>query len=240
MSMLSDIFWDIFSLFAPRTCPVCGEKLPRHNIAVCTLCEVTAPLTNLWQESHNAMTERFWGILPIERAAALFWYVDGSEWREAIHRIKYSGAWLAAYNLGRWYGTILKESGNFDDVDKVVAVPLHWARRMQRGYNQSEYIAKGIAHSLGVEADTRSVRRYRYNRSQTTRHKTERWDNVEGIFRVRSPKKLNGKHILLVDDVFTTGATILSLGETILKATTGCRLSVATLAASRRGLGQKE
>lgn len=237
--MLNDIFRDITSLVAPRTCPVCGEKLPRENIAVCTLCEVTAPLTNLWQECHNAMTERFWGMLPIERAAALFWYVEGSPWRKAIHRFKYFGAWLTAYDMGRWMGRELRESGNFDDIDVVVPVPLHWLRRMWRGYNQSEYIAKGIADSLGVKVDTRSVKRYRYNRSQTSQHRTERWDNVEGIFRVKRARHLNGKHILLVDDVFTTGATIMSLGETILNATTDCRLSVATLAASRQSLGQK-
>ena len=237
--MLSDLIFGLRSLFAPRSCPVCGGELSRDSIAVCTLCEITAPLTNLWEEADNAMTQRFWGIIPVERAAALFWYVEGSPWRGAVHRFKYSGEWLTAYNFGRWLGMLMRQSGNFDDVELVVPVPLHWLRRLHRGYNQSEYIARGIANSLGVELDLHAIRRHRYNRTQTSRSATERWDNVEGIFRVTHPERLRSRHILLVDDVFTTGATIMSLGETILKAVDDCRLSVATLATTRQSLRQK-
>ena len=183
--------------------------------------------------------ERFWGLLPVQHASALFWYVEGSPWREAVHRFKYSGRWLSAYRFGRWYGALMRESGLYADVDVVVPVPLHWARRMWRGYNQSEYIARGIARELGVEVDTRSVKRHRYNQSQTRQHPIRRWENVEGIFRVSRTERLRGKHILLVDDVFTTGATIFSLGETILRALPDVRLSVAVLATTRRSLHQE-
>jgi ComF family protein len=138
--------------------------------------------------------------------------------------------------LGRWYGRYLKQSELYDDVDVVVPVPLHWWRQLRRGYNQSEYLARGIAEELGAKVDVRSLKRSRYNRSQTSRHKAERWGNVEGIFKVKRPAALDGKHILLVDDVFTSGATIMSLGSAILEAAPAARLSVAVLATSRKSL----
>ena len=182
------------------------------------------------------MCERFWGLLPIARASAFLWYVEGSPWRKVIHNFKYSGHWRVAYDLGRWYGVCLREGGLFSDVDVVVPVPLHWRRRLGRGYNQSEYLARAIARELGVECDVNSVLRCRYNSSQVKHSAAERWDNVENIFRVRKAKSLQGKHILLVDDVFTTGATIMSLGLEILSKVEGVKLSVAVLATSRHSL----
>ena len=236
MSMLSSLLYDVRSLFVPRSCAVCGGELPPSKHLLCSVCEATAPLTNLWLNKTNPMTERFWGLLPVEHASALFWYVEGSPWREAVHRFKYAGRWLSAYDMGRWYGALMRDAGAFADVDAVVPVPLHWWRQLRRGYNQSEYLARGIAEELGAKVDVRSVKRYRYNRSQTSRHKSERWENVEGIFKVKRPAALEGKHILLVDDVFTSGATIMSLGATILACSPAARLSVAVLASSRKSL----
>lgn len=236
--MLNDMLADLLSLVAPPTCPICGKPMVAGS-AVCPLCEMTAPLTNLWQQAFNVMNERFWGLMPVERAAAMFWYVEGSPWRDMVHRFKYAGQWRVAYNMGRWYGSLLRESGLYADVDVVVPVPLHLWRRLFRGYNQSEYIARGVARELGVRVDASSVSRYRYNSSQTSHRIDERWDNVEGIFRVRRRESLKGKHILLVDDVFTTGATIMSLGETILSSVEDVRLSVAVLATSRHSLHVK-
>ena len=203
---------------------------------MCPSCEITAPLTNLWLEEHNPMSERFWGLLPIQRAAAFLWYVEGSPWRKVIHNFKYGGRWRVAYDMGRWYGACLREGGLFSDVDVVVPVPLHWRRRLSRGYNQSEYLARGIAHELGVECDMKSVRRWRYNSSQVVHNTAERWENVENIFHVRYPERLRDKHVLLVDDVFTTGATIMSLGSEVRSKAENVRLSVAVLATSRHSL----
>lgn len=236
MSMLSDMLKDVLSLVVPRLCPVCGERLHGGDAVVCPSCEITAPLTYLWVEPYNVMCERFWGLLPVERASAFFWYVEGSPWRKLIHNFKYNGRWRVAYDMGRWYGACLKEGGQFAEVDVVVPVPLHWRRHLRRGYNQSEYLARGIARELGVECDTGSVRRCRYNTSQVSHSATERWDNVEGIFKVRNAERLRGKHILLVDDVFTTGATIMSLGGEILSQVEDVRLSVAVLSTSRHSL----
>lgn len=236
--MLSDMLGDAASLVFPRRCPVCGGEMARGG-RVCTLCELTAPLTGLWSEAGNGMEQRFWGLLPVEHASAFLWYVEGSPWRGAVHRFKYGGEWRTAYSLGRWYGILLKESGLYADVDTAVPVPLHYRRLLGRGYNQAEYVAEGIARELGIEVDRDSVRRHRYNRSQTTRSMRERWDNVEGIFSVRRPEALAGRHLLLVDDVFTTGATIMSLGSAIIGAVPDARLSVAALAAPPRAAGRE-
>lgn len=240
MSIFSDILHDVASLLLPRVCPICGAELNDRHSTVCTMCELTAPLTEMWNDVDNPLTQCFWGLLPVCRASAFLWYVEGSPWRRAIHRFKYSGAWSVAYRLGRWYGRYLRQSGLYDDIDIVVPVPLHWWRQLRRGYNQSEYLARGIAEELGAKVDVRSVKRCRYNRSQTSRHKSERWENVEGIFKVKRPAALEGKHLLLVDDVFTSGATIMSLGGTILAASPTVRLSVAVLASSRKSLHQEQ
>ncbi len=235
--MLSDMLSDLRRIILPAVCPICGGRLPRGEAVVCSLCEATAPLTHLWSDVENPLRERLAGLMPIERAAAFIWYVEGSPWREAIHRFKYGNMWRTAYNLGRWYGACLKQSGLYDDVDVVVPVPLHWRRRLSRGYNQSEYLADGIARELGVKVDNQCVVRRHYNKSQASQpHHAERWDNVEGIFRVSSPDRLRGKHLLLVDDVLTTGATVISLGTTILSETENVRLSVAVLATPRQTL----
>ena len=134
-------------------------------------------------------------------------------------------------------GDALHESGLYDSVDAVVPVPLHSMRRLRRGYNQAEYPAEGIACGLGKPLCTGNVVRSRHNRSQaSTRVRDERWDNVKNIFSVRHPEALDGRHILLVDDVLTTGATLISCAETILHACPSCRISVSTLAVSAHEL----
>lgn len=233
MSIFSDIWHDMRSVVLAQSCPVCGSPLPRGEAVVCAVCEATAPLTRMWEQEQNPLLERFSALLPVHRASALFWYIEGSAWRRAIHRFKYGGQWRSAYRMGRWYGALLRQSALYDDVDVVVPVPLHWLRRLWRGYNQSEYIARGIARELGVDVDCRSVVRHRYNSSQARRPHYLRWQNVKGVFRVRSPKALHAKHILMVDDVFTTGSTIISMGESILQSVASVRLSVAVLAVPR-------
>lgn len=143
--------------------------------------------------------------------------------------------------LGRHYGAELKEGGLYDDIDAVVPVPLHYRKLMKRGYNQSTYIARGIARELNTRVDTRLLRRKRNNPSQAQTIHTERWDNVNDLFEVRRQAEyLRGKHILLVDDVFTTGATVISCIEALHRAMPDCRISVAALAVSRRGLGMEQ
>lgn len=238
--MLKRAVSDLASLVFPDVCPVCGSMMSDGERFVCTACRYRIPLTGFCREADNPMWRKFWGLVPVERAAALYWFIDGSDWRRLIHDFKYGGRWILAVRIGRWLGAELAAGGLYGDVDVVVPVPLHWRKRISRGYNQSEYIAEGVAHSLGVPCDFRSVRRRVNNPSQTQQRHGDRWGNVDGIFAVRHPQRLRGKHVLLVDDVFTTGATVISCAETIFAACGGdVRVSVATVAASRRELGEE-
>ncbi len=237
MSILSSFASDLWVLLFPPRCPVCGGLRSEGTRAVCTHCRMTAPLTHFWEEFDNPMTRRLWGLVPVVHASALLYFVEGGAWRESIHAFKYRGAWLLARDLGHWFGGYLADSGLYDDVQVVIPVPLHWRKRMQRGYNQAEYLAEGVAAELGVGVERGNLVRRRHNPAQARTAKSERWTNVEEIFAVRRPERLAGRHILLMDDVFTTGATIVSCADALLHSVPGCRISIATLAVSKHELG---
>ncbi|MBQ3260202.1 MAG: ComF family protein [Alistipes sp.] len=234
MSMLRRVVADVVSLLYPRECAVCGDALVEGEEFVCTTCRFRIPLTGFALQSDNPMKERLSALVPIREASAHFFFVADSHWQRAIHDFKYYGRWLHARNLGVWYGHLLRQSGNYDDIDIVVPVPLHNRKLLKRGYNQSDYIADGIASVLGVKVVRHALVRIVNNESQTHQSRHERWDNVEGNFAVRHPESLSGKHILLVDDVLTTGATIIACCEAMLAACDDIEISVATLSVSQR------
>lgn len=240
MSILSDIWHDLASLFFPRRCAVCGEPLVAGERLLCTLCRTTAPLTGYWREADNPVVRKCWGTIPVVQASGFLFFVHASGWRRMIHGFKYRGAWRTARALGEWYGRCLAESGLYDDVEVVVPLPLHPRKRCRRGYNQSEYIAEGIASQLGVKVDRGSVVRTRNTASQALQLRHERPRNVEGAFAVRHPERLAGRHLLLVDDVMTTGSTLLSCAGEVVRVVPDCRISVAVLAVSQRELGVRE
>ncbi len=227
---------DIGELFWPRTCPVCGGRMGDGARVVCSVCRANAPLTGYWEHVDNPVVRKFWGIVPVINASSFLFFVHGNGYRELIHGFKYRGMWRLAVGMGEWFGGELSRSGLYGGVDVVVPVPLHFRKRLVRGYNQAEYIACGIASQLDVPVDCRSVVRSRYNPSQTRREHKDRWNNVEGIFSVRHPGRLAGKHLLLVDDVLTTGATISSCAEAVITAVPDVRISIATLAVARSGI----
>lgn len=226
---------DIASLFLPRTCLACGRTLLENEGCVCLACRYNMPLTDFAKREDNIVKQLFENMLPVESAMAMYWFVADTEWQHIIHNFKYRGRWFFAQKMGEWLGEELRDSGNFEGIDLVIPVPLHYRRRLMRGYNQSEQLALGVGRKMGIKCDFRSVYRYSYNESQTTKSSSERWENVEAIFDVRRGDRLRGKHILLVDDVLTTGATIASCAEAIIAACDGdVRISIATLAVSRR------
>lgn len=229
-------FRDIASLFFPPVCPVCGEAMGEGMRTVCNRCRWNAPLTQYWTQLDNPIARKFWGLVPIYTASSFLFFVHGSGYRSMVHDFKYRGRWRLAEELGEWYGGELARSGLYDGIEIVIPVPLHRRKTVMRGYNQSYYIAKGIASQLGVDVDTRNVIRSRYNMSQTRRPRRERWDNVKGVFSVRDSSALNGRHILLVDDVLTTGSTITACAEAMINGTEGCRISIATLSVSKHDI----
>lgn len=223
-------------LFIPHACAVCGRVLVEGEYLVCTACRWNMPLTNTWKDPHNPIREKLHGMFMAEQASALFYYQKQSGYDNLVHRFKYSGKASLGYALGKWFGEELRRSGLYDDVDVIVPVPLHPFRKISRGYNQSEHVARGIGRVLGKPLQTSNLVRKVHNRSQTHHDSTDRWKNVAGIFGLRKPGALEGRHILLVDDVLTTGATLDSCAETLRNSMENCRISVATLAVSSKDI----
>ena len=223
-------------LFIPRSCVVCGRVLVEGEHLVCTACRWHMPLTGSWNEPENPIREKLYGMFMAERASALFYYQKRSGYDHLVHKFKYNGKAALAYALGRWLGEELKRSGLYGDIDIVVPVPLHPFRRIRRGYNQSEQLARGIARVLKKPLSTANLVRTVHNPSQTRQSSADRWDNVAGIFALRRPEKLKNKHILLVDDVLTTGATLDSCAQAIREGVGECRISVAALAVSAKDI----
>lgn len=234
------VFDDLVSLFLPDVCPVCGRPKNAGEGVVCTRCQWDMPLTGYQNRADNPVAEKLWGLADVENACSVMFFEHGGGFRDAAHAFKYRGRWTLARDLGIWMGRLLAASPLYCGVDTVVPVPLHPLRLLGRGYNQSRFIAEGVARSLGARVNASSVRRIRHNDSQTGFDSNGRWVNVEGIFAVRHPEKLAGHHLLIVDDIFTSGATVCSCAEAIRKACADCRISVATLMVSSRHAGIKE
>ena len=229
MSYLYDIWDDFISLLFPRLCFACGDHLQKNEKLICTQCYISIPRTNYHLTPDNPVAQLFWGRCQICNAAAFSFYTKGSRIRKLIHNLKYKGAKEIGYELGRIYGQSLKNSGFTDGMDLIVPVPLHPSRQRIRGFNQSEYISKGLADVTGLPVDLKSLVRITLSDTQTKKSRYERWMNVEGIFSITEYEKLKGKHILLVDDVITTGSTLEACTGELLKIE-NVKVSVIALA----------
>jgi ComF family protein len=170
----------------------------------------------------------FWGRAKIENAAAFLYFEKGTKFQNIFHELKYNGKKDLGVLLGSLYGRKLADS-RFNCAELIIPVPLHKKRYNQRGYNQSELIAEGLSEVMKVPVDTASVIRTKATKTQTSRSRYERWLNVEGIYKCTDRKKLENKHVLIIDDIITTGATTESLIQEISDIP-GIKISVAVLA----------
>ena len=229
MSYLYDFWDDFISLLFPRLCYACGNHLLRNENLICTECYVIIPRTDYHFKEDNPVAQLFWGRCVIEKAAAFSYYNKGSRIRNLIHNLKYKGIKELGYELGKIYGLSLMSSGFTKDIDLIIPVPLHPAKERVRGFNQSNLISIGLGDAAKLPVSTNSLSRVAISATQTKRSRYERWTNVEGIFRVTDPMSITGKHVLLVDDVITTGSTIEACANELLK-TEGVRVSVVALA----------
>lgn len=243
-------------LILPRNCTVCGSPLAIGERQLCGDCLSDIPLTYHWALPHNAMADRYNGLiqrdldaafvegegggtagsggkaLPYQHAAALFFYRSGSGYRNITRSLKYGGNIEMGRIAARMLGERITGTREFGDVDAVVPVPLHWTRRLSRGYNQAEVIAEELASVLGVPCIAGLLERTRRTRTQTKLGIGAKGRNVEGAFRVNGKTAGSGRfrHILVVDDVFTTGATVNECRRALWRALgSGVRVSVATL-----------
>lgn len=220
---------NVFCLFYPRTCFACGDPLPQCKEIVCTTCHYELPNTNFVNIPDNEFVKRLWGRVPIHHASAMYYFVKGGLTQSLIHQLKYNGQQKVGIKLGEWFGEMLKQSPYYTDIAGIIPVPLHPAKLRLRGYNQSAVFAEGIANTTQLACWDDVLMRTTFTESQTRKNVNQRIQNVSNVFSIKNANKISGKHILLVDDVMTTGAT-LEACITELLTVPQTQISVATIA----------
>ncbi|MHC1703573.1 MAG: ComF family protein [Tenuifilaceae bacterium] len=208
---------------------VCHKDLATGESVICTACLYHIPKTRYWFDPENPVAKIFWGRVLVENACSFFFFSKGSRYRKLLHHLKYNGKKEVGFVLGKEFGFELKKVDLYKKIDFIIPVPLHPKRLKTRGYNQAEEIAKGLNESMGIPLSTNNLIRPGYTETQTRKTREERSKNVSKAFKLDFPELLAGKHILLVDDVVTTGATLEECASTILEAA-GSRVSIVTLA----------
>ncbi len=227
--MKTSILFYLTELLFPRLCVTCGDKLIEQENFICLHCLHHIPRTNFHLLPENPVAQLFYGRVQIEQATAFFTFSKGSDYQKLLHSLKYRGLKEIGEEIGKQFGIDLIQSEAFSSVDVICPVPLHPEKEKKRGYNQSWWIASGMARQMNKELSADNLQRITATETQTRKNRFERWQNVEGIFELLDPEKFEGKHILLVDDVVTTGSTLEASAQAILSKT-NARVSIATLA----------
>lgn len=223
------LLYYLTELIFPRLCVTCGDKLIEQEKWICLHCLHHIPRTNYHLQPENKVAQLFYGRVRIEFATSFFLFTKGSKYQTLIHDLKYKGMKELGAEMGKHFAIDLMQSDDFSSIDLICPVPLHPKREKKRGYNQSWWIALGMASQMHKPVSMGNLIRVTATETQTRKSRFERWQNVEGIFALTHPEAYAGKHILLVDDVVTTGATIEACAQTILSKT-DARVSIATLA----------
>ena len=217
------------SLIMPRRCPGCDGPLLRHERDLCTLCSADLPYTHHLSDAANPVAKLFHGKVELVGAGALLKFNAGGKVEHMLHRLKYKGDRHIGLGLGRMMGQAAMQSPLFATVDTVMAVPLHWRKERQRGYNQAQLLADGLREVWPLRRASNTLLRAVHTATQTRKGRFERWSNVRGAFSVGDAETLHNAHVLLVDDVVTTGATPESCAHALL-GQPGVRVSVLAAA----------
>lgn len=220
---------DLFYLFYPKICVVCDEKLTENEIVVCTLCRHDLPLTNFKNYKDNKVTQAFYGRITVEKAYSLLFFRKKSSTQKLIHDLKYKRNEEIGVFFGNWLGEKLKENKEFDNVDVIIPVPLHSKKMKERGYNQVTKFGEKLYLHLKIPFIENELIRISSTKTQTFKTRLERFNNIDTKFLLKNPSKFKNKHILLIDDVITTGATLEACANEFLK-TQNCKISILTMA----------
>lgn len=229
IAQLKNIFNSTVHLFYPHVCTGCGSDLLEEDNLLCLKCIHNLPHTNFANLANNPVEKYFWGRLPLTAAYSQFYFSKEFLIQHLIHQLKYKGDAKIGFYLGEIMGRTLMNSDRFNAVDALIPLPLYPDKEHKRGYNQAAVICDGMSSVMNIPVLNNAVIRQHATETQTRKHRTERWENVKDSFKVIKEYELNGKHLLLVDDVVTTGATLEACGNIILQAA-NARLSIATLA----------
>ena len=219
----------LINLLFPRVCAACGTLLLEGEDTVCTTCRFLLPKTGYEQHSDNPLAQIFYGQMPFNAVMAEFFFSKTGKVQHLIHGLKYHHCRENGIFLGQEIGKSLLQATDYQGIEFIVPIPLHPKKEKIRGYNQSHIIAEGISEILNIPIAENCLVRRVFTDTQTKKSREDRWQNVKDIFEVKNPEKLKGKHVLLVDDVLTTGATLLSAGKALMQVE-GIKISVATAA----------
>ncbi len=224
----------LLDFISPRQCVVCGRRLAPSERSLCTVCVLHIPRTNYHLEPYdNPMNRLFWGLAQVERATGYFHYEPHSELARLVYALKYRQRPDIGEDMGRLMARELMPSGFFEDIDVLIPVPLSRKRLRQRGYNQSEMLSQGISDVTGLPVVANVLKREHFRQSQTALGRRERQENVEGVFVQKRAAQLAGRHVLLVDDICTTGATLLACIKA-MKDIDNLKISVLTLGLTKK------
>ncbi|MCB0568834.1 MAG: ComF family protein [Phaeodactylibacter sp.] len=221
--------YNLTGLFFPNLCLACGKGLPPREEAICLSCQYKLPKTGFHLHLQNPFTERFWGRVNIQAGAALYHFTKGGRTQRLIHNLKYEGKREIGLKLGLLYGQQLRDAPGFHGATLILPVPLHPRKERLRGYNQSAAFAQGLSSGMGVPWLKDGMKRREFTSTQTQKTRLERFDNVSEAFVVPHPHKVEGQHVLLADDVITTGATLEACALKVLELP-GTKVSLATIA----------
>lgn len=226
---LENIKEGILTLFFPKLCLACGINPPPQEKDICIHCQYYLPKTEFHLDLENPFTERFWGRVKIEGGASLYYFMKNGRTQKLIHNLKYKGKKKIGVKLGELYGRELRLAKGFENIDLIIPVPLHPKKQHTRGYNQSDMFARGLSETMEIPWRSNILVKTLHNPSQTKKTRMERLENVRVAFRIKNPELLRGKHVLIVDDVLTTGATLEACAEKVLEIP-HTKVSLATIA----------
>lgn len=231
--MYKKLFGSLRQLLFPPTCRCCGRKLLETESFLCGDCMVELPLTMQCDHPYNNFVTKKFEDLNIDKACCMFVYDKEHGYSNIVKDVKFGREFRLGSYFGKTFGDMIDSSSEFEDIDFVLPVPLHWRRHYLRGYNQSEIIAKEIALSLDKELITKGITRIKSTHPQSRlKNPIERAENMKNAFKVKNPELFHAKHILIVDDVTTTGETIKSMVEALNSITPAPTISIATLAST--------
>lgn len=229
MLKLKALINNVLSVFYPHSCIGCHNVLQQNEEHLCLNCMLHLPETNYHLDHDNPLTYLFAGRVPVKEVASLMFFRKGTNTQAILHSLKYNGNKEIGAYLGEYYGKRLRESPLFDDIDFILPIPLHPKKLKKRGYNQSDWIAKGLSKGMEIPYYTDLLIRTTFTETQTKKSRYNRWENVKEVFAITDAEKLKGKHVLLCDDVLTTGATMEAAINKLLEAE-NITISVVTLA----------
>ncbi len=219
----------LINLFYPQVCPACGTLLMHNEEIVCLSCRYLLPKTLYEKNADNPLAQMFYGQVNLHAVTAEFFFSKTGKVQHLLHQLKYEGNKDAGIFLGQQLGESIKDAELFRGIDYIIPIPLHPKKEHLRGYNQSYVIAQGVEDKTAIPIMKDCLYRKVFTSTQTKKSREERWENVKDIFDVKNGERLKGQHVLLIDDVLTTGATLLAAANT-LSQIPDIKISVATAA----------